>query len=417
MPRTAAVLALSLAAAGVFAAPKYDYWPNPVSKANSDPWLIQNHKSIRILRPRVMVINFSNNRTPEQARALVDRIIAAVAESSRFRGYRDPKAVAQIQYEVVKLVDLADRPADPRPEGERFEGNSTKYPREPDSARGINFDYSALFSDRFAEYYGFKDPDRPGRFLTLAQLVDRGIVNEVWFTAIQGNFGSPFESVEVKQQYDDKLRKIPGKWVQAGNGGSRKQPWIGRSLRIGFINSDRGPGCFLESLSHSFEGVANSNCIPYFKKYFDEFAMLDMDRTYGLPFKSYYALWGEGKGVEYPDPHTAVVSDGTTKTTLENYVAKGGNVHFMPNGRHHYDLDNRSPVMSTIEGWRERKGPGGKDVAKPWDGSVIERYRETAPDCMGRWLVYWRQNVPGYGNKARDDAGKPMLSWWPFLFY
>jgi hypothetical protein len=49
--------------------------------------------------------------------------------------------------------------------------------------------------------------------------------------------------------------------------------------------------------------------------------------------------------------------------------------------------------------------------------SVLDQYRDLAPDCMGRWVVYWRQNMPGLGNTALDDDGRPMKNWWPFLFY
>jgi hypothetical protein len=48
---------------------------------------------------------------------------------------------------------------------------------------------------------------------------------------------------------------------------------------------------------------------------------------------------------------------------------------------------------------------------------TIDAYRELAPDCMGRWVVYWRQNMPGLDNTALDDDGRPMKNWWPFLFY
>jgi hypothetical protein len=30
--------------------------------------------------------------------------------------------------------------------------------------------------------------------------------------------------------------------------------------------------------------------------------------------------------------------------------------------------------------------------------------------------VNWRQNMPSLDNKQKDDAGKPMKNWWPFLF-
>jgi len=32
-------------------------------------------------------------------------------------------------------------------------------------------------------------------------------------------------------------------------------------------------------------------------------------------------------------------------------------------------------------------------------------------------LVDWLQNFPGLDNRQKDDTGKPMKNWWPFLFY
>ena len=71
----------------------------------------------------------------------------------------------------------------------------------------------------------------------------------------------------------------------------------------------------------------------------------------------------------------------------------------------------------TIEDWRIGSGPGGKDVPRPWSNAAFAKYRDLAPDCTGAWLVYWRQNFPGLDNKQKDDTGRPMKNWWPFLFY
>ena len=120
----------------------------------------------------------------------------------------------------------------------------------------------------------------------------------------------------------------------------------------------------MESLGHSLERMASCGAIPYYERYFDD------------------------------------------------YVAACGNVHFTPNGRFDYDLDNPERVLSTIETWRQ---PGQE--ARTWTIAELERYRDLAPDCMGRWVVYWRQNMPGLDNTALDDEGRPMKSWWPFLFY
>ena len=85
----------------------------------------------------------------------------------------------------------------------------------------------------------------------------------------------------------------------------------------------------------------------------------------------------------------------------------------MPNGRFDYDLDGHGPVLSTIETWRQPEHRARARGPPP----SLEPYRELAPDCMGRWVVYWRQNMPGLDNTALDDDGRPMKNWWPFLFY
>jgi hypothetical protein len=187
-------------------------------------------------------------------------------------------------------------------------------------------------------------------------------------------------------------------------------------LRILFFNCERGVGCAMESLGHSLEHMATCGAIPYFTRTFTEYAMLDLDRRYGLPFKSLYA-----KGpapVAYPTPTTMAYGNRWWwRHKCKGYLCSGGNVHFTPNGRRDYDLSNSAPVMSTIEHWRMRNEPDGADRATPWTPRVLEPFRELAPDCMGRWVVYWRQNMPGLGNRALDDDGKPMKNWWPFLFY
>jgi hypothetical protein len=139
--------------------------------------------------------------------------------------------------------------------------------------------------------------------------------------------------------------------------------------------------------------------------------MLDLDRRFDLPFDSLYARGPHP--VAYPTPTTlAYRSRWWIRRKVRNYVVAGGNVHFLPNGRKDYDLSNEAPVLSTIETWRQ-----ADQEARPWTPAVLEPYRELAPDCMGRWVVYWRQNMPGLDNRALDDEGRPMKNWGPFLFY
>jgi hypothetical protein len=379
------------------------FWPNSASRANSDSWLAEHHDEIREMHPRVLIVNFSNIARREKEEKLVHGIIDAIAEGSRYHGYTNSNAPAFLRYEIFKWVDLSDGSTN---------AMSSKTPLKPGKTNGFNVNYNAFFSDEFAKHYGVADPANASRFLRLDELVERGYVHELWMIGegVKG-FGA-FESVELKPRYDENFRAIAGKFVQAGNGGDPDQKWTGRSIRIGFINASRGAGCFMESLSHSIEGTATSGAIPYFSKYFKEFAGYDLKQRWGLPFNSLYALKYDGKKIEYPDERTAVIRPGDGKEiVLSNYFVIGGNAHWPPNARGHYDLENTNAVLSTIEDWRI----GGKK--KSFTNKAFANYRKLAPDCMGAWLVYWRQNFPGLDNLQKDDDGKPMKNWWPFLFY
>jgi len=384
-------------------------WPNRGSRANSDRWLVTHHDKLRLMKPRVLVLNFSNEASRDKLDHLVLGIIEAIAEGSRYHGYANPAAPAFLQYQLFKFVDLRDEGA--------TRGNSAKVPFKTTAQTPKPMDYGSYFSERFAQYYGVRNPRDATRFLTLAELVDGGYIHELWLCAEHVEGFTAYECVEEKPVYDERFRRLGNHFVQAGNGGDEDQPWTGRSLRIGFINASRGIGCFLESLSHSIEGTAGSQAIPYFTRYFNEFAGFDLDRRYELPWSSFYPLWGEDKDISYPDPATAVIHFETNTYRIHSYVALGGNVHFPPNARRHYDLENRAPVMSTIEDWRIGSGKNGADLARPWNNSAFARYRDMAPDCMGPWLIYWRQNFPGLDNRQKDAAGKRMKNWWPFLFY
>lgn len=383
-------------------------WPNSRSQANSDEWLIENHDQIRLMRPRVLVLNFVNELSPEAAMEKAEWLCRALRESSRWHGYQDPAAPVFLDYQIAKVADLRD----PAPRDDLPDRNSSLFPRASD---GSSFDHAALFSTGFALHYGFEEPSGSGRYLDLKALVDRGIIHEVWFLIQHTRQSAAWETVEVKQTYDEHLRKR-GHTFDAGNSGPHGAPWIGRSLRILFFNFERGIGCAMESLGHSLEHMATCGAIPYFTRYFTEYAMLDLDRRFGLPFNSLYA-----KGpapVAYPTPTTlAYGKSWWWRSKLRNYVCAGGNVHFAPNGRYDYDMENDAAVLSTVQHWRSCDAPDGADTAELWSPRVLERYRELAPDCMGRWVVYWRQNMPGLANKARDDDGRPMKNWWPFLFY
>lgn len=350
-------------------------WPNQTSRANSDAWLVQNHDRIRSMRPRLLLLNFSNEHSREHLDRLTEQLIAALAESSCYHGYQDEKAPAFLNYQIFQFVDLRD--------ADRTQGDSRRTPiKNPRAKTGFNMKYRDYFSDEFAKLYGIPDPRAPERFLRLDELIDGGYVHEVWFFGL----------------------------------GDPEQPWTGRSVRLGYVNASRGIGCFMMSLSHGMEGMSNSGAIPYYSQYFRDYAGFNLQERFQLPFDSLYGVNYGTQQIRYPDEKTMIVTHAGKEYRVDNYVCTGGSVHFPPNGRSHYDLQNDRPVLSTIEDWRIGSGPSGKDVAKPFTNAAFRNYHDLAPDCMGAWLIYWKQNIPGLDNKQKDDHGQPMKNWWPLLF-
>lgn len=392
-------------------------WPNRVSYRNSDDWLWQNHEKIRKMRPRVLVLNFANDVSMEQIRTHVEGIIRATAEATRYHGYRNPDAPAFIEYRVVKYVDLRDRTGSNA--GKRV--TSSLLPRKRDRRPGeVLCDYSGFYTDEFAKHYGFRDPRNPQRYLNLHELINAGFVHELWFYAIHdpGDEWPGRETCEYKQFYDENCRPIPGRHGQAGNGTDRTMPWSGRSFRIAFFNPHRGVGCAMENFGHTLEWMATTRSIAYFSKYFIEYAELDFDQRFGVPFNELYRTDpAVADSISYPDKTTMVVRIGEKRYEIRPYIARGGSVHFPPGARHHYDTSSPCTVLSTIENYRLRNGPDGNDLVSEFNIRLIEQVGNVAPDCMGNWTVFWRQCMPGLDNRCVDDEGRPMKNWWVFLFY
>lgn len=387
-------------------------WPNQISAANSDPWLVANHDRLRVMEPRVLVLNFANAYDAAKVEDIVTKYAAAIAEGSRYHGYANPEAPTFLRYRVVRIVDLRDNPI---PSG-RESRNSRYWPRDTTVKGAV--DYSRFFAPEMTELIDFRSPAEPERALSIEELVELGLINELWFIGSHNDEDAAFEAVELKQVYDDRLQPVEGEYRQAGNGGDDRQPWTGRSFRITWINPDRGIGCALENICHAMEAMSSSGAIPYFTRYFREYAGFDLDERYGLPANCFYACpYGGPDPIEWLGPTTIRVTMAGRDWEVENYIPAGGNVHFPPNARRHYDLSSPVSVLSTIRSFRMRNGPDGKDMAEEWTVAEFARYAQTAPDCMGPWLVYWRQNMPGLDNLALDDRGGPMKNWWPFLFY
>lgn len=388
------------------------FWPNQISSANSDRWLRENHDRISQLRPRILALNFVNSRSMSEMRARLSQAIAMFAEASRYHGYDNPDSFPFIQYQLAITLDMRDRTI---PQNWPYR-NSTSYPREDPQQGHWSLDYGKLFTPEYAKLYNIRD-SQTGQVLGLCDLFEQGAINEVW---IYGDADIPeevdgAEILELKPFYDRHGNRSNRPMNRcAGNGCFDEEDEIPcrNTVRIAWFNNTRGPGCFMESLSHGIERMAVSGTIPYLTPYFVEFAGLNLSDRYDLPVSSWYACpYGE-PCLQYPSETSLEYRLPQGRGRIENYDPICGNVHFSPNATQHYDLDSPYTVQTSCSHYRDGSGQKSRFTSTAYD-----EYRDLANDCQGAWAVWWWQNFPGLNNTAKDNANRPMRNWWPYLYY
>jgi hypothetical protein len=431
-------------------------WPNRWSKANSDPWIAEHHDQLRQMRPRVLVLNFANgigvggNDELQPGRKVDEELLREKAEaflhllrtSSRHQQRHNPEAPAFLDPQLERIVDLQD---------DNGHVNSSLFPRGqllPDTPGYRTVGYYHLFSEEYARRLGYRAGDR---YLTLAELAERGIVHDVIMMAnqVDGREPNPPDQVTahilevafVVQAYDEDLRPLPGEFIKNGISFERQKesmdqatfhdhnsmPWIGRSLRIYFLNISRGVGCLLHSLAHDLEFRYNESrvcspgkpyhgdsVLPYMQPLFREYAGFDLEDRYQAPFSSLYA---GGDGYSYEDAD----GDGVCEILVHangkflDYDAFGGNCHYPPGAARGYDYEPAATVWSSCETFRQPNSKPQPLSRTAWDDLSTDPAIDG--DCGGKFLVYWLQNMPGLSNKALDLEGQAMKNWWPFLYY
>jgi len=380
-------------------------WPNADSHTNSDSWLSTHHNQISKLLPKVLIINFLPSTSGDVVLAKAKANAAAIALGSRYHGYRDPNAPVFIEYQFPDhVIDLPGQ--------------------APHLAN--DFDYVTFVTGQnFADELAYKDPADGTKNLTVCQLFERGLVNEVWVAETPSDPNKLYEIKSRAQRYDGNLAKLAGNFDTCASNGCVPAFTCGVTVRLSEINVERGEGCASHAWGHGIEGQVRRSQIPYLTHYATHFFNFDLDKLYGLPFASWYegpCTYGGAPCVNYVSPtHVqdfpgAMLSPGQ-KFDIDNYHQGCGNVHWRSNSQVDPDPATDQPAETTCENYGLRNGMGGKDLTDTYREAKSAQYDDDVPDCGGGWATYLRQSMPGCGNQAKDDAGKPMLNWWPFLFY
>jgi len=419
-------------------------WPNRLAPANSDPWIARHHDDLRLLAPRVLVVNFANGIglggndnvdggpvTTADVRAKAQQFVDMLREGSRHTPtHPDPPPF--LEPEITKVVDLQDG---------NGHANSDLFPRGVTTGDGYPLvGYGELFSPSFAPHLAFVEG---GRHLTLGEAVDRGLVHDVILVANQVDARAPnppdqvthhiLEVALVKQAYDHAGRPIEGAYVRNGCAADRQQAgfegcdnsmaWPGRSLRIFFLNVSRGAGCLAHSLGHAFEWIHNESAvhapgsphhgaaaIPYLRPHFRRFAGFDLGPSLGAPFPSLYA---GGDAYSYEGCGSGACTTLVHPSgRIHGYEVACGNVHYPPGAARGYDYYPEATVLSRCETFMQ---PWERAV--PLDGHPWSSLEGVNDDCGGRFLTWWMQHMPGLDNLARTPEGEPMKNWWPFMYY
>jgi len=386
-------------------------WPTTSHGANSDPWLVGHRGVITEMHPRVLVLNFQNGVSVDSSRATATRQIAAITEGSRYHAYVDASAPAFLEYEIAKVVDLTD----PTPPPGWTNPSSTLLPTAPTG----EFDPLALFSSQFADMFGFPDPTMPTRPLSLCELFEKGIINEVWIQDGEAGVRRAPLSLERKQSYDATETAVPDSFdPNAGGDGMLDDIVCSVTVRLAHLDAARGPGCDLEVRGWEIESMWAA--LPSLRADALAFMNQDFKKRFGVGFDSWADICtlGGTPCVEYPTAESARGTNANgTPWSISPFLQGCGSTKFPPNATATGDMVNTTPVDSRCAHFGLGDGANGGDAYEPYTAATVASLDQMFPDCGGGWQVYWRQSIPGYGNHARGADGSPMKNWWPLLFY
>jgi hypothetical protein len=446
-------------------------WPNSAHSANSDPWISQHHDEIAVMHPKVLILNFANTfydptGTIEPVGYDIDGVIGLLVQqhidafslASEYRGYKDPAAPPFLQYQIYKpnpttpplapaspsygIVDLRDNSGYVNSLNLPVTSGCTTAPPVPSAACGV--DYGQLNSPSFAKLIGSVDPNDPsGPNLTLSELFEKGIINEVWGIAADPlNAGDPATVkftpyAETKQAYDLNDNPVAGQLTCTTSPcaeGVSCYPCIKQvvpckvTTRFYDFNPGRGAGCQLFDTGLVFQDYLTAGVLPAFVNVARTFFNFDFNTRFDAGFQSFFGTCSSqsppdaGACIEWPSEANAVSGPASQQRfNFEPMSAGCGTVIFPPNATGWSTQTGDLTVLTSCENYGLHNGSGGADLTTPYSNdAAASDYAGNlfAPsDCGGTQPTYLLSSMPGYGTTAKATDGTPMKNWWVYLFY
>jgi hypothetical protein len=429
-------------------------WPNSCSSANSDPWISAHHDEIVEEHPVALLIDFVNAFTTYTGvnaaagydinavvQPLIQKHVDAFRVASMYHGYNDGSVPAFKTYSVIKIVDARDG---------NGKNNSSLIPLHTIGG-SVSVDYSQFTTQAWTDRIGIQDPANPGNNLSVCQLFEKGIINEVWGMVadpVASGSAKFDETAESKQAYDANNQPISGRLVAVSNGQDITSAVPCKvSTRFYDFNPTRGPGCHLHANGHAWENYISRGALPAFANVARTFFNFDFKTRFNASFNSFYDVCPYTSAVciswQSPFPSTAAVAGASSMKSGWSFsplTAGCGNVHFPPNATTQYTcLDpgydipqtpssapTQYETMSSCEHYGLHDGPGGADETTPYSNAIAaQKYKHAlgadanmvATDCGGPQPTYIFASMPGLGTTATTSSGTPMRNWWVYEYY
>jgi hypothetical protein len=387
-------------------------WPTPGHTANSDPWLVSHNRVITSMKPVVLILNFDAGMTADQTRKYATQVVTALGAGSNYHDYANASTTPFLNYQILNVIDLT----------------SVTIPVTVDSP--LTMDLTALFTDpQFPPLYGYADPTAPSGYLTMCQLFEKGLVNEVWIQDGGDAMTTPRAPLyaEQKQQYDADGHAIPGAFISCLGGGNVSCLNVSCGVTVRFAHLDPapsgGPGCDVQVRGWGIDAMWKM-ALPSLATDANAFLNMDFDTRFNAPFAGWSPICSGGSiCVSYPSPTVARNPPGATiPFTFDPFLQGCGSSVFPANATFRADFENTGTVNSRCEHFGLADDGNGHDTYMPYASTITpvanddQTYSGTSA-CPAGWQIYWRQSMPGYQNQAIGSDGNPMPNWWPILFY
>jgi hypothetical protein len=152
----------------------------------------------------------------------------------------------------------------------------------------------------------------PMRALSLCELFERGIINEVWIQDGEAGLRRAPLSLERKQSYDGTETAVPGSFAPNAGGRDPLDDIIcGVTVRFAHLDAVRGPGCDLEVRGWEIEAMWAA--LPSLRADALAFLTRDFDTRFSVPFREWGMICDQAAGipcVNYPTPTAVDAVDG-----------------------------------------------------------------------------------------------------------